>query len=65
MEDGNASKSDVNPDKSNNSSDFTSLASLSSKAFLSVVLKASSVLVLYNVPKAGQQRTGVAPSLQQ
>lgn len=42
----------------------TSLASFSSRAFLSVVLKASSVLVLYRVPMAGQQRAGVGPSLQ-
>lgn len=53
----------MNPDRSWKGSDFTSLASLSSRAFLSVVLKASSVLVLYSVPKVGQQRTGVAPSL--
>lgn len=34
---------------------ITSLASFSSKAFLSVVLKASSVLVLKSVPVTGQQ----------
>lgn len=42
---------------------FTSLATSSSTAFLSVFLKASRVLVLYSVPIAGQQRAGVGPSL--
>lgn len=42
---------------------FTSLASFSSRAFLSTALKASSVLVLYSIPRAGQQRVGVGPSL--
>lgn len=41
----------------------TSLAAVSRSAFLSVDLKASSVLVLYRVPLAEQQYAGVGPSL--
>lgn len=38
---------------------LTSLASFSRSDFLSQDLKVSKVLVLYNVPKAGQQRAGI------
>lgn len=38
---------------------LTSFASFSRSDFLSQDLKVSKVLVLYNVPKAGQQRAGI------
>lgn len=38
---------------------LTSFASLSRSDFLSQDLKVSKVLVLYRVPKAGQQRAGM------
>lgn len=38
---------------------LTSFASFSKSDFLSQDLKVSKVLVLYNVPKAGQQRAGI------
>lgn len=43
---------------------LTSFASLSRSAFLSQDLKVSKVLVLYNVPKAGQQRAGIEAFLE-
>lgn len=42
---------------------LTSFADCSRRSFLSAVLKASRVLVLYRVPMAGQQRAGVGALL--
>lgn len=42
---------------------LTSFAACSNSSFLSAALKASSVLVLYSVPTAGQQRAGVGALL--
>ena len=44
-------------------SQLTSFAACSRSSFLSAALKASSVLVLYSVPTAGQQRAGVGAFL--
>lgn len=44
-------------------SQLTSFAASSRSSFLSAALKASSVLVLYSVPTAGQQRAGVGALL--
>lgn len=44
-------------------SQLTSFAACSKSSFLSAALKASSVLVLYSVPTAGQQWAGVGAFL--